>query len=179
MAPTFCNAAPTDGRLRQNFYRLLYLQVTNMQQAFPLVKTLQPLELLATMGMAFLYSRNVNNNWILLTNITASDVEAGDRFGASVSLDSGRLLAGSSNEDASGQDAGAADVFYKDQGGANAWGQVARMCSQQSKENDNFGGSVDLSGGWAFVGASNNDLQGDNAGAAFLFQKNLKGINDG
>ncbi|MCC6410260.1 MAG: HYR domain-containing protein [Saprospiraceae bacterium] len=187
-------------------------------------------------GAAYVFAKNSSNSWNLVKTIGAADASAGDRFGGSVAVDSFTLAIGSSNNDQTAQNAGAAYIFYKDQvgvdsfgqvakllaatgnaddnmgtsvaidgdnvavgatgvdgffqnsgaayifsrnqNGTDAWGQVARMRSQQSKENDNFGTSVGISGGWAIVGASNNDLQDDNSGSAFIFKQNMNGINN-
>jgi len=187
-------------------------------------------------GAVYVFAKDINDGWSFVKKIKASDAGDGDRFGGSVALDSLTLVVGSSSNDETGQNSGAAYVFSKDlvavdsfgqaakllaitgntddnmglsvaihgnhivvgatgvdgfyqnsgaayvfgrnQNGPDAWGQVARMRSQQSRENDNFGSSVGISGNYAIVGASQNDQRGNNAGAAFVFFRNLNGIND-
>lgn len=112
-----------------------------------------------------------------VAKLLATTGNADDNMGVSVAVDGDNVAIGATGVDGFYQNSGAAYIFSRNQNGPNVWGQVARMRSQQSKDNDNFGGAVGISGNWAIVGASQNDLKGDNAGAAFVFFRNLNGIN--
>ena len=66
-----------------------------------------------------------------------------------------RPSSGAGEADVGGNaDQGAAYVFYRDQGGADAWGQVAKLTAADGAVEDVFGYSVSVSGDTAVVGAS-------------------------
>ena len=50
-------------------------------------------------------------------------------------------------------DAGAAYIFQRDHGGADAWGQVAKIQASDAQASDEFGHAVAISGDMAIVGA--------------------------
>ncbi|MFV1984479.1 MAG: hyalin, partial [Thiohalomonadales bacterium] len=129
-------------------------------------------------GAVYLFNRDsVTTNWIQQAFIKASNVEAGDLFGASVALSSdGKTLAvGAASEDSdqtavfnSGNlptspdnnaaiDAGAAYVFTRDTNGA--WNQQAYIKASNTGAGDSFGHVVSLSndGNTLAVGAYNED----------------------
>lgn len=78
--------------------------------------------------------------------LSASDGQAQDRFGYSVSIDNGAALVGAYGN--SGQ--GAAYVFTS---GGNAWSQSATLVANDGASGDFFGYSVALSGAVATIGA--------------------------
>lgn len=184
-------------------------------------------------GAVYIFYRNPSEDWVLIKKVKATDADPADNFGASVDLNGGRLLVGATLDDETASNAGAAYVFSQHTGGADNWGQdakllattgapddnmggsvslsgdyaivgatgvdglfqnrgaayvfgrnqagwsqIARLSAPQSTQNDNFGVSVGISGGWAIVGADQNDLKGTDAGAAFIFYQNRNGINN-
>ena len=103
--------------------------------------------------------------------ITASDAEAYDYFGYSVSIsgDGNTALVGASTEDPSGTtDAGSAYVFTRSSG---TWTQQQKITASDAQVSDNFGHSVSLSsdGNTALVGAIGEDTVNSDAGAAYVF----------
>lgn len=184
-------------------------------------------------GAVYVFYRDGAGNWNLVKKVKATDADPADNFGTSVDLNGGRMLVGASLDDETASNAGAAYVCAQNAGGADNWGQeakllaitgaaddnmggsvslsgdyaivgatgvdglfqnrgaayvfgrnqagwsqIARLSAPQSTQNDNFGVSVGISGGWAIVGADQNDLNGTDAGAAFIFYKNRNGIFD-
>ena len=77
--------------------------------------------------------------------------------------------------DESGSNAGAAYVYYRNLGGADNWGQAAKLLATTGAADDNFGGSVDLDGDNAIVGATGVDGLLQNIGAAYIFGRNQFG----
>jgi len=63
-------------------------------------------------------------------------------------------------------DQGVAYVFYRDQGGPSAWGQVAKLTADDGVASDYFGWPVWLSGATVIAGAS---------GAAHIFTLDIPG----
>lgn len=131
-------------------------------------------------GAAYMFYRNTGgaDNWGQVAKLVASTGAADDNMGNSVDLDGDYAVVGAPGVDGLLQNSGAAYIFGRNQFGPDAWGQVSRMRANQAGQNDNFGGSVGISGPWAIVGADRNDLKGTDAGAAFIFYKNQNGINN-
>ncbi|MCF8307023.1 MAG: IPT/TIG domain-containing protein [Ignavibacteriales bacterium] len=131
-------------------------------------------------GAAYLYYRNQGgvNNWGEVKKITASDAQADDNLGASVSLSGDYLIVSADGEDTFGSNSGAAYLYYRNQGGDNNWGEVKKITAFDAQSNANFGISVSLSGEYAVVGAFRESSGGNQAGAAYLFYRNEGGVNN-
>ncbi|MFI5298260.1 MAG: hypothetical protein ACHREM_09200 [Polyangiales bacterium] len=118
-------------------------------------------------GAAFVYVYGNNNTWGLQAEITSSDGNANDNFGAAVALSGETAIAGA----ASHAYAGAAYVFVQTLVGSSfTWPQQAELTASDRANQDSFGISVGVSGGTAIVGASGHQV-GVNAwqGAAYVF----------
>ena len=96
--------------------------------------------------------------WSERQKITASDGVASDQFGVSVSLSDGRALVGASG-------AGAYLVEYD---GVN-WTLGQKLTTTFGSVNDHFGYAVSLDGDRAVVGSYGADDNGNDSGAAFVF----------
>lgn len=97
--------------------------------------------------------------------LTASDTAAGDLFGFSVSVDGDTALVGASADDSL---TGAAYVFSRHLGGADAWGQAARLTATDGAPDHIFGSSVSVYGDTALVGAPRDDDGGTDSGSAYV-----------
>lgn len=130
-------------------------------------------------GAAYIFYRNQGgtDNWGQLRKISASDKGDNDGFGFSVSIDGQTIIVGSDGEDGAGTDRGAAYIFAKDQGGVDNWGQVAKVVSADPRDGDRFGYSVALAGGLAVAGVPKEDAGGTDRGAAYVFERDLGGLN--
>ncbi len=85
---------------------------------------------------------------------TPADGAMYDWFGYSVSVSGDILVVGAHQATVSGNwKQGAAYVFTRNQGGADAWGQVARLTAADGAADDWFGTSVLVSGDTLVVGA--------------------------
>jgi len=131
----------------------------------------------ANQGVVFIFHQNANNpeQWDFVKIVHSNDAVSADNFGASVALDGERLLVGCPLNDQSGANAGAAYAFYRNLGGANNWGQAAKMIATTGAADDNMGVSVALDGDYAIVGANGVDGLQQNAGAAYIFGRNQFG----
>lgn len=127
-------------------------------------------------GAAYVFVRN-GNTWSQHAFLKASNVEAGDVFGAAVSISENTVMVGAPGEDDGGINAGAAYVFLRN--GAN-WTQQAYLKALNAEADDQFGTSVSISGDSAAVGAPHEDggsfgINGvvdnnkPNSGAAYVF----------
>ncbi len=131
-------------------------------------------------GAAYVFDQNQGgaNNWGQVVKITAPDGQAGDMFGASLDLDGDLAVIGANLDDDKGINAGSAYVFGKDQGGANAWGQVKKLTANDGAPFDNFGVSVGIGSDVVIIGANLNDDKGSNSGSAYIFERNFGGVTD-
>ncbi|MEM1185978.1 MAG: FG-GAP repeat protein [Planctomycetota bacterium] len=89
---------------------------------------------------------------------------AEDQFGLSVAIDGDTVLVGSPFDDGRGDSSGTALLFNVSSGSA-----IRQLIANDTAAEDVFGASVGLSGGVAFIGASENSFSGRSAGSAYLF----------
>ncbi|WP_119564746.1 FG-GAP repeat protein, partial [Vibrio cholerae] len=116
-------------------------------------------------GAAYIFTRN-GTAWIQQAKLMASDAEANDIFGRSVSISGDTAVVGAIYEDTGGSNAGAAYIFTRN---GTSWTQKAKLMASDAEANDYFGYSVSISGDTAVVGASREDTGGSDAGAAYIF----------
>ena len=126
----------------------------------------------ASAGAAYVFQRDQGSadNWGELTKLAASDAEAGDFFGSGVAVDGDTAIVGAFREDDGGNNAGAAYVFARSQGGPDNWGELKKLTASDAQAGDFFGLRVAVSGDSAIVGAYHEDAGGIDAGAAYLFE---------
>ena len=123
-----------------------------------------------TAGAAYVFQRDQGgaDNWGEVKKLTASDAEADDWFGYTVAVSGDTAIVGALMF-AGGNDAGAAYVFQRDQGGADNWGEVKKLTASDAQAGDQFGVSVAVSGDTAVVGTIFKDaayvVQRDEGGA--------------
>ena len=117
-------------------------------------------------GSAYIF-RCSGGVWTEQAVLYADDLDAGDELGRSVAISGGYAIAG-----AHYKDGGAAYIYYKDQGGTDAWGQQAKLVADDGETSDCFGESVAISGNHAVVGAHCDEHSGiSNAGSAYIFYR--------
>ena len=148
-------------------------------------------------GAVYVFVRDGMGNWSQQAYLKASNTEAGDLFGASVSIDGDTVVVGAIGEssnatgvngneaDNSANESGAAYVFIRD--GMGNWSQQAYLKASNTEAGDDFGASVAVSGDTVVVGAyaedSNatgvNGNQANNSanssGAAYVFVRDGMG----
>ncbi|MGJ8664366.1 MAG: FG-GAP repeat protein, partial [Marinicella sp.] len=116
-------------------------------------------------GSAYVFDF-VGGSWLQSQKLIASDAAFGDYFGYSVSLEGDRALIGSYLDDDNGSFSGSAYVFeYVD----GSWSESQKMISSDGASNDFLGISVSLSGDRVLLGAYADDDNGNNSGAAYVF----------
>ena len=144
-------------------------------------------------GAVYIFTRTGTDNttWTQQAYIKASNTGRDDRFGSSIALSGDKLAVGATEEDnGTGpfgnqndntlRNSGAVYLFTRD---AGTWRQEQYLKATNFGENDQFGGSVALSGDTLAVGARYEDSgskgvdgsQGDNSvensGAVYLFTR--------
>jgi len=121
-------------------------------------------------GKAYIFKRT-GATWSELARLSASDHIAGDYFGAHLAIDGYYALVAAPYDDENGTRSGIAYIFQKDQGGADNWGQQAKLIPLDGDENDIFGSRVGLSGEYAVIGALWDDDKGIDSGSAYVFHR--------
>ena len=104
-------------------------------------------------------------------------VDAGhtDEFGHAIATDGDLMVVGVPKVDILGKDSGA--VFVYEQIASGDWVKIAKVTAPDGEAGDSFGYSVAIDGDTLVVGARLEDEGGKNAGAAYVFNRNLGGAN--
>ncbi len=101
--------------------------------------------------------------------LNATNANAEDRFGSSVSISGNLALIGALGDDEAASNSGAAYLFDIDPSSTTFGDQLFKLTTSDANVADWFGGSVAISGNLALIGAAGDDDRGRNAGAAYLF----------
>ncbi|NNE26982.1 MAG: hypothetical protein HKN09_09085 [Saprospiraceae bacterium] len=115
-------------------------------------------------GSAYIYEWD-GNSWIE-TKLTASDAEAGDRFGESVSIDGNRVIVGAGYDGDNGFFSGSIYIYEWD---GSSWVET-KITPSDGAFSDLFGRSVSIDGNRAIVGSEFDDDNGSNSGSAYIFE---------
>ena len=117
---------------------------------------------------------------MLSSDSPAAEVE----FGIGIALDGDTMVVGARGE-AGG---GAVYIYGRNEGGAENWGLVKRLVSEDAAEGDRFGGAVALSEDLLAVGATGDDdinpsvapgtTKLDASGSVYLFERDSGGPNE-
>ncbi len=131
-------------------------------------------------GSAYVFERSSSgsNNWIQIAKLLPSDGASEDFFGYSLSISGDTIVVGALGDSDNGLASGSTYIFERDWGGANKWGQVAKLLASDGNEFDLFGKSVSVSGELILVGAYQGETNGLPTGAAYVFERNLGGTNN-
>ena len=136
-----------------------------------------------SVGAAYVFTRDPDSNlWKQAAKLTASDGEANDQFGYSVSVDGDTIVVGAHQPSyqvggVTIKRPGAAYVFTEPSGGWASTSTAAKLTASDRADDDEFGYSVAVDGDTVVVGAHLDDGtdSGDNAipnsGAAYVFTK--------
>lgn len=146
----------------------------------------------ASAGAVYVFVRT-GTTWSQQAYLKASNTDAGDEFGFSVSLSGNTLVVGSGGDDSNATgvngdqtnntvfDSGAVFVFVRD---GTTWSQQGYLKASNTEAGDVFGRSVSISGDTIVVGApyessdatgvngNQNNNNATNAGAAYVFVRN-------
>ncbi len=131
-------------------------------------------------GAAYVFQRDQGGagQWGLAGTLFASDAQQNDRFGGAVAVSGDVIVVGATGTNMTSS-LGAAYVFQRQQGGANQWGQTAKLTASDAQGGDQFGGAVAVSGDVIVIGARGEDGgAGDPnsyAGAAYVYQRDWGG----
>ena len=115
-------------------------------------------------GAAWLFEHQ--ESWRLIGALNSNTIEAGDRFGDSVSIDGSWAAVGAPRSDRAGLDAGAVHLFQSLDG---HWTEKDVVVAPDASVADFFGDCVAISGSWMAVGAWGDDDHGEKTGSVWIF----------
>jgi hypothetical protein len=116
-------------------------------------------------GAAYIYKFSPTE-FVEQANIMASDPDASDYFGWSVSISGDYALVGAFGDSEGGTSAGAAYIFRWDQYNNN-WSELQKLLATGAAEYESFGASVSMDDDYAIIGAYGDD----NIGSAFVYRQ--------
>ena len=127
-------------------------------------------------GAVYIFERDPSGRWIERAKLTADDAAAGDRFGRSLALRGGVLLAGSPGY---AENQGRVVVFRQGRG-PTAWSRQGTLVGSTANKGERFGSAISLGGDRALIGAPGEiAIGGGNAtgktGRALLFRRTSNG----
>jgi len=126
-------------------------------------------------GSAYVFKKSDtpgDSNWYQQYKILAEDGGGNENFGCSVSLDGDYTVIGAGNDDENGPGAGAAYIFKKSTAPDDpCWYQQCKLLDDQGDDEDYLGYAVSLSGDYAILGATGDDDNDFESGAALIFMK--------
>lgn len=135
-------------------------------------------------GLAYVHYRNQGSvgGWGIVKQLVASDPAAYDCFGRAVAVAGDVIAVGAHCKNMS---TGAVYVFLRDQGGADSWGQIAKLTASDGQTYDRFGRALAIAGDVVAVGAPGYDERTfcvgagcpSRPGSVYLFGRNTGGAN--
>ena len=123
----------------------------------------------ASAGSVYIFKKSTDDSITQIAKIQASDAEADDYFGISVSIDGNYIAVGSDGEDTTASSAGSVYIF-KIVSDTNVT-QIAKIQANDAETYDSFGGSVSMSGDYIAVGATGEDTTASEAGSVYIFNR--------
>ena len=114
-------------------------------------------------GSAYIF-RNNAGAWEQYQKIMPSDGQTNEFFALTVTISGDYAFAASIGANSY---AGKVYVFHNDAGN---WTEIATLIGSDVSDTDIFGYSMSISDDYAIIGAYNDDDNGDNSGAAYIFQ---------
>jgi len=119
-------------------------------------------------GAAFIFHYD-GNDWIQQEKLLSADISPGDNFGYSVSISDDFAIVGSVNAVHETYRSGAAYIFKRSD---SIWPEQVKLLDSTSTIDIAFGYSVSLLGDYAIIGVSQDNENGNNAGAAYVYKRN-------
>ena len=116
-------------------------------------------------GSIYIFQRN-GTDWVEQAKHTASDADAGDMFGAGLAIYGNRLLVSAYRNKDHGSNSGSIYIFQND---GSAWSEKEKIISSDGEPGDYFGEAISSYQDYVIVAARNDDDNGENAGAAYIY----------
>jgi hypothetical protein len=123
-------------------------------------------------GSAYVFTLD-QGVWSEDAQLVPVDIAAGDEFGGSVDIKGDRLVVGAAEEGIFGDSWGAAYVFEFD---GLDWQEAGKLVPDNGVHQDYFGCSVSLGNDWVVVGSCENNQNGTDSGAAYIYSWDKVGL---
>ncbi len=117
-------------------------------------------------GAVFVY-RRTGNNWVQEAQLSPSEGDISNDFGASVSISADTIAVGAFGDDDGGYNAEAVYIFQRI---SSSWTQQAKMIANDPAILDQLGFKVAIDGDVVVAGAPGVDIVGSDSGAAYVFR---------
>jgi hypothetical protein len=129
------------------------------------------------LGSAYVFQRDAGGRdaWGQVAKLQASGGGPDNSFGSAVAISADTVVVGGADDADLGPDTGSAYVFHRDAGGANAWGEVAKLKAADGAELDGFGRAVAIDSDVIVVGANGDEDLGSHSGSAYIFRRDAGG----
>lgn len=123
-------------------------------------------------GAVYVFEAGPPGQWSQVDRLVTSDAGPYSEFGASLSLQNGRMLVGAPSGTGAG---GIGSVFVFDRDGGGQWNQTAKLLASDGASRDQFGFAVSVDGDVAVIGAPYDDDFGSASGSAYVFERDAEG----
>ncbi|RMH13215.1 MAG: hypothetical protein D6695_04665 [Planctomycetota bacterium] len=127
-------------------------------------------------GAVYIYQRNPSGQWDLLDVATASTYQQDEKLGETVAISGQTIFAGSISYNRlfpiPVNAVGRVVIFEPSMEDPTQWVEVQAITPNTLTEDANFGYSIAAAGNTLVVGAPKSDELFDNAGAAFVYERN-------
>jgi len=118
-------------------------------------------------GSAYIFKRS-GTTWSQETKLLATDGEAEDRFGVSVSISGDYVFVGASRGNNNNNIDSGTVYVYKHSG--TTWLLETKLLASDGDSLDKFGASVSIDGDYLITGAPGDDDNGNHSGSAYIFK---------
>ncbi len=119
-------------------------------------------------GSAYIFERS-ETKWNQIDKLVASDGQAEDCFGNSVSIDKENAIIGANGDDDIRKDSGAAYIFKRLE---INWTEQDKLLPLDGRIDNYFGCSVSINKDYAIIGSIGDNESGEDSGSAYIFKKN-------
>lgn len=124
-------------------------------------------------GAAYVFTRT-GSVWSQQQKLVAPTAGELDEYGSDVDIEGNTAIVGHRNEDSAFANSGAARIYTRS---GSTWTLHTTLTAADAANDDFFGITVALEGGFALVGAYTDDRTGlIDAGAAYLFERNQSNV---
>lgn len=113
--------------------------------------------------------------WVQVARLVPADAGSADEIGNSVGISGDALITGAEfNDNQAGSNAGAAYIFERAADGT--WSEAQKLQPHDARQSHHFGEYVAIEGSVAVVGCRFDSALGNNAGAAYVFERDANGL---
>jgi len=164
-------------RARQHFYLLVFAIIVVLFLLLGLGRS-------AGQAAQPAWSVGAPNLYTEIHKLRSPEAAIGSNFGIALAVDGDTIVVGEYHHDLSVvTDAGAAYVFYRNQGGPGNWGLVKKIVAPDPEAFDHFAGSLDLYEDTLVIGVIEDDDAcptdpNCDSGSAYIYSRNTGGENN-